>query len=346
METTCPKKYILKITTDTGESINSFLLNLKLLQQKLSELIELPGGNIVEITQLESVTVLLWNFDVFTSCSGVSRDQFSDVKVCERKLDLPQKGVTSNVGWSFFTLKHKMDVNNFTNEDKQILKQSYVFPTPASEMVRINVLLNSLRLALGDEYRVDIFDGTKKTHHYCQFSGGGGLYITKLVEPQPLVFLGSTTDDDDDDEDAYTLTTSTSSPPTGNSPSRPPDNVSPVSHGTSKLASLSVEGKKDNFDIETLKYQLWANMVIATVERFMMAISMFTKQNILVVKKLIGYGIACTGSGIVGIYKLEMEFNDCTQFVTKVEIGNRDRLPAAVIIDCGLDYYVNSTKFL
>ena len=74
------------------------------------------------------------------------------------------------------------------------------------------------------------------------------------------------------------------------------------------------------------------------------AISIFTKQNILDVEKLTGYGIACTGSGIIGVYKLEMEFNKSTRFVTKVEIDTRTRIPAAIIIDYGLEYYVYSTK--
>lgn len=66
-----------------------------------------------------------------------------------------------------------------------------------------------------------LFDSNKKSQHYCQFSGGGNLYITKRVQP-PLVFLEATQTDDDDD--ASTLTTSTLSPSAGNSPSRPPDN--------------------------------------------------------------------------------------------------------------------------
>ena len=139
-------------------------------------------------------------------------------------------------------VEEEIDVNNFTNEDKQILIQLYTFPTPASDMVWLNILLNSIKEILVRDYFVGFFDSTKKTRHYYQFSGGGDLYITKRIQPQPLVFLGST---QTDDEDASTLTTSTSSPPTGNSPSRPPDNVSPVSHGTSKLAGLSIEGKKE-----------------------------------------------------------------------------------------------------
>ena len=43
------------------------------------------------------------------------------------------------------------------------------------------------------------------------------------------------------------------------------NNKSPLVHGESKLFSLCVEVKKDHFDIERLKYQLWANMIIITV---------------------------------------------------------------------------------
>lgn len=244
----------------------------------MSELTELPGGNIVKIKQLENVAVLLWNFNKFTSCPSVSIDQFSEVKVAERKLDLPQKDITSNVGWSYFTHNRELDVNNFTNEDKQVLKLSYTFPTPASEIVWLNVLLHSLASVLGDDYIVRFFDATKKTHHYCQFSGGE-TYTSLNVSTQPFSFSWSYSDkiNDEEDEDASTLTASTSSPPTGNS-SGPPGNVSPVSHGTSRLTVLSIEGKKGSVIIEKLKHQLWANMVIATVDKFIEAISIFTKQ--------------------------------------------------------------------
>ena len=101
----------------------------------------------------------------------------------ERKLDLPQNSLTSNVGWLYFTLEEEIDVNNITNEDKQILIQLYTFPTPASDMVRLNVLLNSVKEILVRDYFVGFFDATKKTRHYCQFSGGGDLYITKRIQP-------------------------------------------------------------------------------------------------------------------------------------------------------------------
>ena len=81
-----------------------------------------------------------------------------------------------------------MDVNNFINEDKQMLLPSYMSPTPPSDMVQLIVLLNSIKENLGRDYFVGFFDPKKKSQHYCQFSGGGNLYITKRVQP-PLVFL-------------------------------------------------------------------------------------------------------------------------------------------------------------
>ena len=42
---------------------------------------------------------------------------------------------------------------------------------------------------------------------------------------------------------------------------------------------------------------------------------------------------------MIGVYKLEMKFGDVTSFVTKLEIGYRDRLLAAKLIDHTLRYY-------
>ena len=49
-----------------------------------------------------------------------------------------------------------MDVNNFTNEDKQILIRSYMFPMPASDMVWLNCLLNLIKEILGRDYFVGL----------------------------------------------------------------------------------------------------------------------------------------------------------------------------------------------
>ena len=45
-------------------------------------------------------------------------------------------------------------------------------------------------------------------------------------------------------------------------------NVSPLTHGTSRLSTLSIEGEKGSTDLEKLKYQLWANMIVLVIDNF------------------------------------------------------------------------------
>ena len=73
------------------------------------------------------------------------------------------------VAWLFFTLKHRLDENDFWDEEIMILKNSFVFPTPESESVRINAIHKAVTLHFGqldDEYDVDIIDPKKNTHGY------------------------------------------------------------------------------------------------------------------------------------------------------------------------------------
>jgi len=67
--------------------------------------------------------------------------------------------------------------------------------------------------------------------------------------------------------------------------------------------------------------------------------SLFTKHDLFKLKEFTGYGVACSGDGMVGIYKLEMKFGNVTSFVTKLKLGCRDRPLAASLIDFALQYY-------
>ena len=60
---------------------------------------------------------------------------------------------------------------------------------------------------------------------------------------------------------------------------------------------------------------------------------LFTKHDLFKLNELTGYGVACSGDGMVGVYKLEMKFNKTTSFVTKLKLGYRDRSLAASLID-------------
>lgn len=87
-------------------------------------------------------------------------------------------------------------------------------------------------------------------------------------------------------------------------------------------------------------------MVALAVGNFMAAIKpqsqsekQFIKDDLLKLKQLTGYGVACSGDGMVGAYKLEMEFQKITSIVTKIELGYRERLNASGLIDFTLNYY-------
>ena len=112
-----------------------------------------------------------------------------------------------------------------------------------------------------------------------------------------------------------------------------PNNLSPIQGGTSTSTTLSIERKRGDFGHDKLKHQLWANMVNASVTKFIERIPQFDEQDILKVNKITGYDIAYTGSGDVAFYKLEMKFGDVTKIITKVQIGQHPRLNAAALVD-------------
>ena len=173
------------------------------------------------------------------------------------------------------------------------------------------------------------------------------MYVTCEAIP-PLVFLAP---NDDRNSSGTTETgnafgaTNTDDDNTNFDPSNSSHKFSPVNPGTSKLTALAIEGKKGDYSKSKLKYQLWANMVRITVEKLTDALqSNFTKQDILEVKTLIGYGMACGGSGLFGAYKLEMTFGKPTLFITKEELGFIDRLYAAGKMDFTLNYFLDNEK--
>jgi len=49
-------------------------------------------------------------------------------------------------------------------------------------------------------------------------------------------------------------------------------------------------------------------MFCAAVTQFIDKLSLFTEQDISLFSKISGYGIGCIADGILGVYKLEIEF--------------------------------------
>jgi len=90
--------------------------------------------------------------------------------------------------------------------------------------------------------------------------------------------------------------------------------VSPLASTSSKFVSLCIEGKKEaSVDKEKLKFQLWVNMVaLATTEFWKSVCNLHTKKlDLLALSQLSVFEIGC--SGILGVYKLEMDLNKAKQ---------------------------------
>ena len=308
------------------------LINCIDLEYALKQLFTVPNGNIEQLDRLEdgSLTVFIWNFDEWIPCSSAQRTDFNTVIVSKSLLEMPLEGITKNVAWSFFSLKPRLDDGDFADADRKVLKTSFVFPKITSEDERIVCLHNALAKHLDSSYVISKLDHKRTSKHFCQFSGGGDLCISRPIEKSdPLVFLGSQNDSD------QTGNSSTEQPSVGNQNIR----VSPIQLGTSTSPILCIEGKKEFCDDDKLKFQLWANMVVVSVTGFINRLPKFTDNDLLEVTQITGYGIACTGNGTTGVFKLSMEFGKFTKIYTKVELGNRPRLNAAVLVDCALDYY-------
>ena len=185
----------------------------------------------------------------------------------------------------------------FHNKETLDLKETFKFPI-VSEKKRIAALHNSLTR---NGYNAWTPDSTKQSHHFCQFSGGGDLYNTKEVSA-PMVFVAS--EDSTVSENSLEL-----SVPSASS-EEPNDQISasPSTPGTSKLSALSIEAKRESVSVQKLKYQLWANMFCIAVTTFVESLSSFTKQDILQLQQVSGYGVGCSGDGILGVYKMEIKF--------------------------------------
>jgi len=135
----------------------------------------------------------------------------------------------------------------FHNKEARQLKQSYSFPA-FSEKYWVDCLRISL---IKKGYEVMIPDTTPQSVRFCRFTGGGDLMIIKPYSP-PLVFLSNAvTDEPLSNTDSGELSNadtggflSNAVPDVSNIDQK---NLSPVSHGTAKLSSISIEARKRIF---------------------------------------------------------------------------------------------------
>lgn len=301
--------------------IDDHVMDRDALQKVLSCSIALPDEGVIHhLTTIEGVKVFVWDFTKFTPCSSASDNDFKMVNTPKRYFDFKDPCPTGYISLPFFTIEND-EKAIFRDKTKQVFNESFMYPD-APEYERIDALYESLHR---HQYNVKRCKSGKTTEHYCEFSGGGDIYICNKNISTPLVFTAGETELDQPDEEL---------------------SVGGGNVKVSQLSLLSIEGKKGNFSPEKLKYQLWANMITLVIGNFIKAVnppiyqSLFTKHDLFKLNEFTGYGVACSGDGTVGVYKLEMKFGKVTSFVTKLELGCRNRLLAVNLIDFTLQYYL------
>lgn len=87
------------------------------------------------------------------------------------------------------------------------------------------------------------------------------------------------------------------------------------------ISCFTSEGKKTDYN-KSLKYQLFANTVLTSVIGFVEHINEYNEAAIQDVEQISGYGLAYTGVGFVGFYKLQVKFGKPMEFVTKIELSS------------------------
>jgi len=115
----------------------------------------------------------------------------------------------------------------------------------------------------------------------------------------PLVFVTQTYDDDDNNSISSTYRPTTFSPPASVTP--PSNKTSPPAPGTPKFLGFSLRGKKTLLRV-FLNYSCGLTWLLLLLQSSR-AKYKSPKQDLFVPKLLTGYGIACTGNGMVGIPK-------------------------------------------
>lgn len=266
-------------------------------------------GEIVFLVQKDNYEVYMWKYTERTACSSASVRGFGYVKQTVNYIDTKQTSRTNGkLSYPFFTLEQGLELSNH---------HSYFAPT---EKARVNALMGSLHK---NGFMVQLVDDSS----YCPFSGGGDMYVVNEVG-ESLVFQSS---NKDAEEECSTVNA---------------DN-SPTLKGTQKLVSLAIEGKKDTVNLAEKKYQLWANMTINCVERFVYyCIKNYSQQNLKDVQMLTGYGALLSGDGSLVAYKLEMKFNERIHFVTKIKPDHYNVMEASQLLDIFIEQYSKKVELL
>ena len=300
MSTGFLKKYV-KINCEPKEYIN-----LSLSSSSIRKTFgRLPNGEFKCLRCIDGIQVFVYKFKATTQCSHATAKDFTGVFSEERPLciDSDQKlEFSRNVGLSFFTLNSDSEGHN--------LPPSFLttFKTPDTELERAEALSKSMQKYYQNS-PVSFISSARRKEHYCQFSEGGDLHMS----------IGNTVIAILDCDESF-------------------DGSSPDAADASTFCDgIVLELKKYTSD-DTYRYQLFANMIVKSVNDFVQSLNKAKGKEILETPLLQTYGMACSGTGLFGFFKIEMCFNESINIITKLPLQQRSVMACAYLIDVCLDY--------
>lgn len=283
-------------------------------------------GNIQSIGRIGKYMIFIYKFSNCTRCSKASERDFTGV-VKKDDIVTPRFQITRNVAWAFYSLDDDINLDlkkHFVTKETLHLRPDYIFPTPTSEEDRMKCLettiANFYQLhgshAPAKVTRVNDF-GSREG--YCEFTGGGDVFVHATIQKETLVITKGLDEVD--------------------------PSLSPIEDGTC-LSGVTIEGKKCDVDLNHLKYQLFANITLASITTFVKRIQQndYNEATFQDIEQISGYGVAYTGAGHFGFYKMHIRFGEPVKFVTKIELKERSKVSAASCVDFSLDYFFGKLK--
>ena len=315
---------LLKVSTLDGED---FLRasNYPISADSISTLLQrnkkkaLPSGSIVDLGTRGTIRVYVFKFDKATRCSDASVNDLQCVfPKCSKSIHIPV-GLSRHVAWSFYSLKENINYDlkkDFESAENGHLKTGYTYCRPDAEDDRMEALHMTIRdyfnLKEHPDIKVRRINNPGITDHYCQFTGGGDLYLEKLTESL-VIYSGP--------ELSEGLT------------------LSPT-EDTETISGLT-KGKRIDCADESLRCQLCANIILTCITTFVNKCKeKYDASFIKDVTQISGYGVAITGIGSVGFYKLKIKFDELMQFETKFPLAQHCQPESAAIVDYALDYFM------
>ena len=218
-----------------------------------------------------------------------------------------------------FSLKEDYDLKeDFASVEEGVLKGDYTFRRPLTEDDRVETLyrtiLNYYKLKKENpDIQIRRISNPGITDHYCQFIGGGDIFLEKPGESL-VIYSG---------------------------PDLSKDVTLSPTEDTETISCLTIEGKKSDFTDESLLNQLIANTILTCITTFLKNCNQkYNASFIKDVTQISGYGVSYTGIESVGFYKLEIKFDKPIQFQAKFPLAEHQKPHSPAIVDYALDFFM------